>query len=84
YKENIYPMWDYVGGRFSLWSAVGLSVALAVGYDNFEALLKGAYEMDNHFQSAEFESNLPVIMALLSVWYNNFYGYETEAVVPYS
>ena len=84
YKENIYPMWDYVGGRFSLWSAVGLSIALAVGYDNYEALLLGAYEMDNHFQSAEFENNLPVVMALLSVWYNNFYGYETEAVVPYS
>ncbi|MEC4115710.1 glucose-6-phosphate isomerase [Myroides phaeus] len=84
YKDNIYPMWDYVGGRFSLWSAVGLSVSLAVGYDNFEALLKGAYEMDTHFQSTDFESNLPVVMALLSVWYNNFYGYETEAVVPYS
>ncbi len=83
-KENIYPMWDYVGGRFSLWSAVGLSISLAVGYENYEQLLNGAYEMDIHFKEAEFDENLPVVMALLSVWYNNFYGYETEAVVPYS
>lgn len=83
-QENIYPMWDYVGGRFSLWSAVGLSISLAVGYENYEQLLKGAYEMDVHFKEADFEENLPVVMALLSVWYNNFYGYETESVVPYS
>lgn len=82
--ENIFPMWDYVGGRYSLWSAVGLSVALAVGYSNFEKLLKGANAMDAHFKNAEFKKNIPVICALLSVWYNNFFGYETEAVVPYS
>ncbi|MFM9402129.1 glucose-6-phosphate isomerase [Myroides odoratimimus] len=83
-RENIYPMWDFVGGRFSLWSAVGISIALAVGYDHFEQLLEGAYAMDTHFKEADFKDNLPVVMALLSVWYNNFYGYETEAVVPYS
>ncbi|MCO7721707.1 glucose-6-phosphate isomerase [Myroides odoratimimus] len=83
-RENIYPMWDFVGGRFSLWSAVGISIALAVGYDHFEQLLEGANAMDKHFKEADFKDNLPVVMALLSVWYNNFYGYETEAVVPYS
>lgn len=83
-RENIYPMWDFVGGRFSLWSAVGLSISLAVGFDNFEELLEGAYTMDCHFKETEFKDNLPVVLALLSVWYNNFYGYETEAVVPYS
>lgn len=82
--ENTFPMWDWVGGRFSLWSAVGLSIALAVGYDNFEMLLNGAQEMDVHFKSASFDKNIPVILALLSVWYNNFYGCETEAVIPYS
>ncbi|MGL4582480.1 MAG: glucose-6-phosphate isomerase [Flavobacterium sp.] len=83
-RENIYPMWDFVGGRFSLWSAVGVSISLAVGFDNFEELLEGAYAMDCHFKETEFKDNLPVVLALLSVWYNNFYGYETEAVVPYS
>ena len=82
--ENVFPMWDWVGGRFSLWSAVGLSIALAVGFENFDALLKGANEMDEHFRSAEFEQNIPVILALLSVWYNNFYGAETEAIIPYT
>lgn len=83
-KENVFPMWDYVGGRFSLWSAVGLSISLAVGYKHFEDLLRGAHELDVHFKTASFERNIPVLMALLSVWYNNFYEYETEAVVPYS
>ncbi len=83
-SENVFPMWDYVGGRFSLWSSVGLSIALAIGYSNFERLLKGANKMDEHFRTASFENNIPVVCALLSVWYNNFYGYETEAVVPYS
>lgn len=82
--ENVFPMSDWVGGRFSLWSAVGLSVALAVGADNFEALLEGGNAMDEHFRSAEFDENIPVILGLLSVWYNNFYGAETEAVIPYS
>ena len=82
--ENIFPMWDWVGGRFSLWSAVGLSISLAVGPNNFEQLLKGAQQMDAHFKNTPFEQNMPVIMALLSVWYNNFFGAETEALIPYT
>ena len=82
--ENVFPMEDWVGGRFSLWSAVGLSIALAVGYDNFEKLLDGAHAMDTHFKETPFEKNIPVILALLSVWYNNFYGAESEALIPYS
>jgi glucose-6-phosphate isomerase len=82
--ENVFPMWDWVGGRFSLWSAVGITIALAVGYENFDALLKGANEMDHHFKSTEFDSNIPVIMALLSIWYNNFHNAETEAIIPYT
>ena len=83
-RENVFPMWDWVGGRFSLWSAVGLSISLAVGYDNFESLLSGANEMDTHFKTADFEQNIPVILALISVWYNNFYDAETEAIIPYT
>ena len=82
--ENVFPMWNWVGGRFSLWSAVGLSIALSIGYDNYAELLNGAYEMDNHFKTAKFEENIPVILALLSIWYNNFYGAESEAVLPYT
>lgn len=82
--DNIFPMWDWVGGRFSLWSAVGLSISLAVGFDNYDELLNGAYEMDEHFKSAEFDQNIPVILALLSVWYNNFFGAESEALIPYT
>lgn len=82
--NNIFPMWNWVGGRFSLWSAVGLTIALSIGYNNFEKLLIGANKMDNHFKSASFDKNIPVILALLSVWYNNFFGAETEAVIPYS
>jgi glucose-6-phosphate isomerase len=82
--ENIFPMWDWVGGRFSLWSAVGLSIALVIGYEQFEQLLDGAADMDEHFTSAPFEQNMPVIMALLSIWYNNFYGSESEALIPYT
>jgi glucose-6-phosphate isomerase len=82
--ENIFPMWDWVGGRFSLWSAVGLSISLAVGPQNFEQLLNGAQQMDAHFKNTPFEQNMPVVMALLSVWYNNFYGAETEALIPYT
>ncbi|WP_299321492.1 glucose-6-phosphate isomerase [uncultured Maribacter sp.] len=81
---NVFPMWDWVGGRFSLWSAVGLTIALAVGYDNFDAMLQGANETDVHFKETEFSDNIPVIMALISVWYNNFYGAETEAIIPYA
>lgn len=82
--ENVFPMWDWVGGRFSLWSAVGLSISLAIGYENFQELLSGANEMDTHFRTASFNENIPVILALLSIWYNNFYEAETEAVIPYS
>lgn len=82
--DNVFPMWDWVGGRFSLWSAVGITIALAVGFENFDALLKGANEMDEHFKTTEFESNIPVIMALLSIWYNNFHKAETEAIIPYT
>lgn len=83
-SDNVFPMWDWVGGRFSLWSAVGLSIALAIGFDNFDNLLFGANEMDNHFRSEKLEQNIPVILALVSVWYNNFFGAETEAIIPYS
>jgi glucose-6-phosphate isomerase len=77
-------MWDWVGGRFSLWSAVGLSISLAVGFQNFDALLKGAQAMDDHFRHTDLEANIPVVLALVSIWYNNFYGAETEAIIPYS
>ncbi|MEP0264819.1 glucose-6-phosphate isomerase [Dokdonia sp.] len=83
-SNNIFPMWNWVGGRFSLWSSVGLSIALAVGYDHFEDLLKGAHQMDVHFKETSFDKNIPVITALLSIWYNNFFGAESEAVIPYT
>jgi len=82
--NNIFPMWDWVGGRFSLWSAVGLTVSLAVGYNNFDSLLKGANKMDEHFKTEAFDSNIPVVLALISVWYNNFFKAESEAIIPYS
>jgi glucose-6-phosphate isomerase len=82
--ENVFPMWDWVGGRFSLWSAVGLTISLAIGFDNFDDLLGGANEMDEHFKTAEFDKNMPVVLALLSIWYNNFFGAESEALIPYS
>lgn len=82
--ENIFPMWDWVGGRFSLWSAVGLSIALVVGFDNFDQLLQGANEMDEHFRTADLDKNIPVVLALLSIWYNNFFGAESEALIPYT
>mgnify|MGYP000122455921 FL=1 len=82
--NNVFPMWDWVGGRFSLWSAVGLSVSLAVGFDNFNNLLKGANQMDEHFKNESFDKNIPVVLALLSIWYNNFFGAESEALIPYT
>ena len=82
--DNVFPMWDWVGGRFSLWSAVGLSISLAVGFDNFDNLLKGANEMDEHFKNESFDKNIPVVLALLSIWYNNFFGAESEALIPYT
>ena len=84
HPENIFPMWDWVGGRFSLWSAVGLTISLAVGFENFDKLLLGANKMDNHFKTASFDKNIPVILAMLSIWYNNFYGSESEAIIPYT
>jgi glucose-6-phosphate isomerase len=81
--KNMFEFWDWVGGRYSLWSAIGLSIALSIGYDNFEALLKGAFEVDEHFKTASFDKNIPVIMALIGLWYTNFYGTQTEAILPY-
>ncbi|SRX75976.1 glucose-6-phosphate isomerase [Aequorivita antarctica] len=83
-EENIFPMQDWVGGRFSLWSSVGLSICCAIGFKNFEAMLKGAFEMDNHFKNENFDENIPVKLALISIWYNNFFQAESESVVAYS
>ena len=83
-SENIFPMWDWVGGRFSLWSSVGLSICLSIGYEKFEELLSGAREADEHFRNSDFSKNIPVIMACLSVWYNNFFNYQSHAIIPYS
>lgn len=80
---NMFAFWDWVGGRYSLWSSIGLSIALYVGMDNFEALLTGAFEMDEHFKTAPLEQNMPVIMALIGVWYNNFFHIDTQAILPY-
>ncbi|MGF7028619.1 glucose-6-phosphate isomerase [Sphingobacterium sp. HSC-15S19] len=81
--QNMFEFWDWVGGRYSLWSAIGLSISLAIGFDNFEELLKGAYDADVHFKETSFESNIPVILALLGVWYNNFFQAESHAILPY-
>ena len=83
-NDNIFPIWDWVGGRFSLWSAVGLSISLAIGFENFNKLLVGANKMDMHFKTAPLNKNIPVVLALISIWYNNFFKTETEAVIPYS
>ncbi|MGB1167383.1 MAG: glucose-6-phosphate isomerase [Flavobacteriaceae bacterium] len=82
--QNTFPMNDFVGGRFSLWSTVGLSICLAVGPESFEALLRGAGKMDLHFQKTPFEKNIPVVLGLISIWYNNFFGAESEAIIPYT
>jgi len=82
-QENMFQFWDWVGGRYSLWSAIGLSIALVIGYDNFEKLLKGAHGMDKHFREAPLEKNLPVIMAAIGIWYNDFYGAQTQLLLPY-
>lgn len=82
--DNIFPMWDWVGGRYSLWSAIGLPVALGIGMDNFRALLAGAHDMDNHFRSTPATQNIPVMMALLDCWYQNFFATESRVVLPYS
>lgn len=81
--NNILSMWDWVGGRYSLWSSIGLPIAIAIGMDNFEAMLGGAYEMDEHFRNTPFEKNIPVNMALIGIWYNNFFQAQTHAILPY-
>ncbi len=81
--KNMFGFWDWVGGRYSLWSAIGTSIALGIGFDNFKALLSGAHAMDRHFRETEFEENIPVILALLGIWYNNFFEAESQAILPY-
>ena len=81
--DNMFQFWDWVGGRYSLWSAIGLSIALVIGYDNFEELLRGAHGMDKHFKTAPLEQNLPVLLAVVGIWYNDFYGAQTHALLPY-
>lgn len=83
-ETNIFEFWDWVGGRYSLWSAIGLSIVLSIGYENFEQLLRGAYETDVHFQTKDFKENIPVLMGLLGIWYRNFYAAGTYAILPYS
>ena len=82
-KANMFEFWDWVGGRYSLWSAIGLSISLTIGYNNFEGLLKGAYTTDQHFKETSFEKNIPILLALISTWYINFFGADTEAILPY-
>ncbi len=82
-EENIFKMWDWVGGRYSMWSAIGLSIVISIGSENFDDLLQGAYEVDEHFKTAPLAVNIPVIMALLGIWYNNFFGAESIAILPY-
>jgi glucose-6-phosphate isomerase len=82
-KDNMFVFWDWVGGRYSLWSAIGLSIACYIGFKNFVELLQGAYEMDRHFRETPFEKNIPVILALIGIWYNNFFGAQTEVILPY-
>ena len=82
-EDNIFPLWDWVGGRYSLWSAIGLPIALTIGYDNYRELLQGAFEMDEHFQNAPIQQNLPMILALLGVWYVNFFGAQSHVLLPY-
>ena len=81
--KNMFRFWDWVGGRYSLWSAIGLSIACGIGFENYLELLEGAHAMDNHFRDTDFDKNIPVILALIGIWYNNFYGAETEAILPY-
>ena len=82
-KKNMFEFWDWVGGRYSLWSAIGLSIALTIGYKNFEQLLRGGHETDKYFRDTQFEKNIPVLMALVGLWYTNFFGSQTEAILPY-
>ena len=81
--DNMFRFWDWVGGRYSLWSSIGLSIACAIGFDHYKELLAGAHAMDNHFKSSPFRENIPVVLALIGIWYNNFFDAETEAILPY-
>jgi glucose-6-phosphate isomerase len=81
--NNMFGFWDWVGGRYTLWSAIGLSISLSIGFDNFKEVLRGAHETDQHFRNTDFEQNIPVILALLGIWYNNFFGAESHAILPY-
>jgi len=83
HRDNMFRLWDWVGGRYSLWSAIGLSIACSIGFENYEALLEGGHDMDRHFRTTRFEENIPVVLALIHIWYNNFFGAETEAILPY-
>jgi glucose-6-phosphate isomerase len=83
HPDNMFTFWDWVGGRYSLWSAIGLSIACYVGFDRFAELLQGAFEMDRHFREEAWERNIPVILALIGIWYNNFFGAQTEVILPY-
>jgi len=82
-QKNMFEFWDWVGGRYSLWSAIGLSISLSIGYNNFEDLLKGAHDTDEHFSQSSFENNIPVLMALLGIWYGSFFGAQSHAILPY-
>ena len=82
-KQNMFVFWDWVGGRYSLWSAIGLSIVLTIGYDNYEQMLRGAYATDNHFRHTPFRKNIPVMLALIGIWYTDFFGTQTEAILPY-
>lgn len=83
-SETIFPFWSWVGGRFSVWSAIGLPIAIALGWEKFHEFLTGAFEMDQHFRKAEFSKNMPILLAMIAIWYNNFYGFHTQAIIPYS
>jgi glucose-6-phosphate isomerase len=82
-KKNMFELWDWVGGRYSLWSAIGLSIALTIGYKNFEQLLKGGHSSDQHFSKTAFDKNIPVLMAMIGIWYNNFFNAQSETILPY-
>src|SRR5690606_30214248 len=81
--DHMFEFWDWVGGRYSLWSSIGLSIACTLGFDNFVKLLEGAHAMDQHFRSEPFDKNIPVLLAMIGIWYNNFFGASTEAILPY-
>ena len=83
-SDNIFPLWSWIGGRYSIWSSVGLSLVIAVGMERFKEFLAGAYAMDQHFRNAELSQNMPVVLALLTIWYSNFFNAQSRAIIPYS